>query len=375
MRVSGLRPGERVTLTLRSTDARGFVWSSDASFVANTRGVVDTRRAAALSGTYAGVWGMGLVGSLATAKPDRNGAYFWRASGPSVFTLSVGVGGRTVAVSSFRREWAARPLFQQNETVAATGFYGSFFAPRGAHDRTAVLAFGGSEGGLSTWLLAARLAADGYPTLALAYFDEPGLPQTLKDIPLEYFRRALTWLAKQPQVNPHRIVVMGESRGSEAALLLGVHYHALVHGLIASVPSSVLICGIHGGIHGGLDGCIGPAWTLNGKPQPYTRQRDNPTPTDVPAAVIPVAKIRAPLFLVCGEVDANWDSCAYARAIAAHATAPHRLYAYPQASHFVGGLLPYEPLTTDPPNALDPADEQAREQLWPHILAFLHSIH
>ena len=51
--------------------------------------------------------------------------------------------------------------------------------------RTAVLVFGGSEGGLATSLLAARFAADGYPALALAYFREPGLPQTLTNIPLE----------------------------------------------------------------------------------------------------------------------------------------------------------------------------------------------
>jgi hypothetical protein len=51
--------------------------------------------------------------------------------------------------------------------------------------RPALLIFGGSEGGLSGTLIAALLAAHGYPALALAYFNAPGLPATLSDIPLE----------------------------------------------------------------------------------------------------------------------------------------------------------------------------------------------
>ena len=54
------------------------------------------------------------------------------------------------------------------------------------------------------------------------------------------------------------------SRGSEAALLLGVYYPHLVHAVAAVVPSSVALCS--------YPLCDGPAWTLHGKPVPYTRQ-------------------------------------------------------------------------------------------------------
>jgi dienelactone hydrolase len=233
---------------------------------------------------------------------------------------------------------------------------------------------GGSEGGTPSSLLAARLAANGFPTLELAYFKAPGLPQTLTNIPLEYFEHALEWLGKQPQVDPRRIAVIGISRGSEAALLLGVHYPSLVHAVIPLVPSGVVNCGIVGG--GRVSGCIGPAWTLNGKPLPYTHEFDNPKPTDVPAAVIPVERIRGPVLLACGRLDVTWNSCEYARAIVdrmrSKGAAPS-FYAYPSAGHGVGALLPDEPGYTLYDGNV-PGDEQARERLWPHVRSFLAAL-
>jgi dienelactone hydrolase len=210
------------------------------------------------------------------------------------------------------------------------------------------------------------LAARGYPTLSLAYFRAPGLPQTLENIPLEYFERALLWLRAQPQVDPDRMVVLGVSFGSEAAQLLGVHYPNLVSAVVASVPSSVATCGIP---------CSGPAWTFEGRPVPYTREFNNPYPADNPDAVIPDEQIHGPVFLVCGGLDSAWVSCFYTRAIMSRLAAhghPYRdvSHAYPRAGHFVGNLLPYSPVA---PRRLyfNQVDEQARAKVWPHLLSFL----
>jgi dienelactone hydrolase len=230
-----------------------------------------------------------------------------------------------------------------------------------------VLVLGGSEGGLPGTLLPALLASNGYPALGVAYFAEPGLPKTLSRIPLEYFAGALRWLARQPGVDPASIAVLGVSRGSEAAQLLGVYYPNLVHAVIASVPSNVAICS--------SPGCTGPAWTLHGQALPYTSEFDNPSPADNPAAVIPDQRIQGPVFLDCGEADQTWTSCSYAQAIlrlldAHHDRWAHVLYAYPGAGHAVGSLVPYEPASpvADPDYA---ADQQARALLWPHLLTFL----
>src|SRR6185437_363128 len=102
--------------------------------------------------------------------------------------------------------------------------------------------------------------------------------------------------ARQPGVLANEMYVSGGSRGSEAALLLGAYYPGLVHGVIASSPGEVTLCS--------YPGCTGPAWTLHGKPLPYTNGPDNPAP----AAVIPVQKINGPLLLDCGTADQIWNS-------------------------------------------------------------------
>src|SRR5581483_9235287 len=179
------------------------------------------------------------------------------------------------------------------------GILGTFVTPRAARHHAAVLVFGGSEGGLSSHMLAIaeHLAAHGYPALAIAYWAAPGLPQSLDRIPLEYFTRALTWLGARPEVASQRVTVLGFSRGSEAAELLGVNFPQLVHSVVALVPSNV--------VHG-------PSWTIGGAPLPYTDQWNEPRPTDDPNAVIPVERIRGPIFLACAFDDEVWPSCEYA---------------------------------------------------------------
>ncbi|HEX5299779.1 MAG TPA: acyl-CoA thioester hydrolase/BAAT C-terminal domain-containing protein [Streptosporangiaceae bacterium] len=152
-------------------------------------------------------------------------------------------GGATVARTSFGRRLAAARWSTRQETLAADGFAGYLGQPdAGPRRRAAVLLIGGSEGGLPLPLTVALLAGQGYPTLGVAYFGLPGLPSSLADIPLECFARALRWLARQPGVDPARIAVLGVSRGSEAAQLLGVHYPGLVHAVIASVPDNAAAC-------------------------------------------------------------------------------------------------------------------------------------
>ena len=235
-----------------------------------------------------------------------------------------------------------------------------------------MLIIGGSQGGLSSPLLAAALAGHGYPALTIAYFDAPGLPASLSDIPLEYFAGALRWLRRQPQVDPAHVLTLGISFGSEAALLVGAHYPGLVHGVIAAVPSGVTTSP--------CPHCDYPVWTLHGRALPFTTQFNTPDPAGAAAAVIPVERIDGPVFLVCGGADQTWDSCGYARAImsrlgAHHDRYPHELAAYPAAGHGVGYLVPYLPgaaVTAPGDGGASPgANPSAIAAVWPRLLHFL----
>jgi dienelactone hydrolase len=375
--VTGLRAGQQATVQVTSTDERGVPWISSATYQAEAGGAVDPGRDPPVSGSYSGVSGMGPIWSMhesdpSTARATNDPAYFWSLNGAFTFTVTVQVSGATVARTSFDRRLAAVPQSAQRETLATDGFTGYYEQPAGGPTRrAAVLLLGGSEGGLPGPLAAAMLAGQGYAVLGVAYFGLPGLPSTLANIPLEYFARALRWLAHQPGVDPAKIAVLGVSRGSEAAQLLGVHYPNLVHAVIASVPSDASICS--------YPGCRTAAWTLGGKPLPYTTDFDNPAPADVPAAVIPDQKIDGPVFLDCGEADKTWTSCPYARAILSrldryHDRWTHVLYAYPGAGHAVGEFVPYEPEGPVSVAAAVPsvtALQEAEPALYQHLLGFL----
>jgi dienelactone hydrolase len=373
--VSDLGPGRPVTVGLRSVDAKGTVWTSSAVFLANGSGAVDLATAAGVGGSYHGVDPMGLIDAMQPTSGQAT-LYYWNPGAPQRFQLTVTEAGATVATAAFSRRAAAPGVTVSSESIAATGFFGQFWKPpAGSPPRPGVLEFGGSEGGLSGQLLGSALASAGYPTLDIAYFGEPGLPSELKDIPLEYFARALRWLGRQPGVLAGQTYVSGVSRGSEAALLLGVYYPGLVHGIIAASPNDVALCS--------YPGCRGAAWTLRGRPLPYTNQPDEPYPTDNPAAVIPVQKIRGPVFLACGTADLLWTSCAFAQAVQGRLNAagdryPHVLYRYQGAGHGVGSLVPYEPfsssyaaLNAESKGDAPLANTDAAARLWPQLLDFL----
>lgn len=374
IRVTGLAGGQRATVQVSSADAEGVRWQSSAVYRADAAGDIDLSSAPALSGSYSGVSGMGLIWSMHPDLDPPTGAYDW-GSKPLTFTVSVTAGGARVASAEFQRTLSQAPLTQQDESLSADGFIGQYWhAGTTTTRRPAVLVLDGLPGGMPTQL-PAFLASSGYPALGVAYFNVSILSSTLSDIPLEYFVKALTWLAHQPGVDPGAIAVLGISAGSEAAQLLGAYYPSLVHAVIGSVPSDAANCS--------FSNCSGPAWTLHGKPVPYTSEFDDPYPIDNPAAVIPDQRITGPVFLDCGEADQAWPSCPYAQVImseldAHHDQWAHVLYSFPGAGHGVGSLIPFEPYGPETVAAEGPpayqADQEADGQLWPHLLRFLASL-
>ena len=261
------------------------------------------------------------------------------------------------------------------ERPKAVGFYARWYRPRNAHDRTAVLLVGGSDGGLFTDELPTELVGQGYPVLDLAYFREPGLPQQLERIRLEYFRRALTWLAAQPQVNPRRIVTFGVSRGGELSLILAATFPMLVHGAVEYVGDWF--------VGGGLPDPSQPAWTYQGRPV-------FGWPT---SGVIPVWKINGPIFATGGGDDALAHSSISVQTIIhemhQHGRQDVTGLVYAHAGHLLGLVLPsrFPPYGKNSYGTVKlwtgqlltlggtaQADLAARKNAWPKLLAFLQRI-
>ncbi|HEV8651697.1 MAG TPA: acyl-CoA thioester hydrolase/BAAT C-terminal domain-containing protein [Actinomycetes bacterium] len=344
--VRGLPAGARATVAATATDAGGTTWSASAQFQATSAGVVSLDQPS-LGGSYAGVNPMGLF-ELMAPPPDSTPTVFLSPDAGYDVTLQATVGGRVAAGATARRQGPAAVGVVEKELRPARGeIYGNLYLPKNtAARRPAVLVFGGSDGGLSISFAAALLAAHGYPSLALAYFNEPGLPQGLDNIRLEYFTNALGVLRAQPGVDPRHVLVMGASRGGEAALLLGAYFPRLVNGVIAGVPSSV--------VNPSIPDTTQPAWTLHGRPLPAVSPSDfwRPTPPGKPQAVIAVERIRGPVLLTCGALDLRWPSCDHTDAITARLAARQFAYPvtalrYPDAGHLVGGLTAYFNSLTD----------------------------
>jgi dienelactone hydrolase len=347
--VSGLRAGELVRVDARATDATGEVWRSEATFRADRRGQLDVSRSASLAGTYTGTDATGLLWSMRPANGTDPRLTFFVPPDPGwTVSLTVRAAGQVAGVTTVRRLMTGPGVSAHPVSRAAVGFTGEYFAPGGAPARRpAVLVIGGSDPGMQVPAdAAALLASHGVPALALCYFGCPGVPANLDQIPLEYFTRALRWLAGRPGVNPDDLWVAGISRGSEAALLLGADFPRLVHGVVAEVPSDVVNEALIG--YRPVDQS---AWTLRGHPLPFTRQFGNPQPTDVPTAVIPVQRIAGPVLLVAAADDQLWPSPAYSRAIMdslarARRPFPRRLVTLRDAGHDISELVPNLPAGT-----------------------------
>jgi dienelactone hydrolase len=241
--------------------------------------------------------------------------------------------------------------------IREAGLIGRLYAAPGTKHHTAVLMLGGSNGGYPYDSAAQNLADSGYPVFALAFFKSfmgqpKGLPKYLANIPLEYFFHAIDWMKKRPEVNPDKIVLMGESRGGELVLLLG-SLRPDVAGVIAYSPSNF--------VWAGLDPTFKqPAWTLNGKPVPFLMLRNFSfkhavasferamaitTPTARAAAAIPVEEIRGPVLLISSKSDNLWPSSRMADAVETRLGSHAFLYGvenvqYNDASHLLMGYGP-----------------------------------
>jgi dienelactone hydrolase len=325
---------------------------SHATFRVASDGRIDVATDAPLSGTYEGVDPTGLFWSRVPTNAPPEGP----APGPTAtWQVTADLAGQTVAACAQERRYASPEVTRT--PVRDDGLVGTLYVPAGAGRRPTVLTVGGSGGGLAfADSMAALLASHGYTALALAYFRMEGLPTTLDRIPLEYFERALAWLARQPRVDATRLAVLGDSRGGELVLLLGATFPA-IRAVVAYVPSGL--------VYGGYPPTGHAAWTWGGEEVPYLHRMPPEAfaaavrqaaaaghPTDwlsitlahepsVGPATIRVERIQGPVLLISGQADRIWPSerladIAFQR-LQAHAF-PYRYehLRYPDAGHNIG---------------------------------------
>lgn len=245
---------------------------------------------------------------------------------------------------------------------ASSGVHGTIFIPDGARHDVAALVIGGSGGNEPSYI-AELLAHHGIPAMSVAYFGQEDLPPQLAGIDISYFQAALA--ALQARVGGQRVplAVVGQSRGSEAAMLTALYFGDCLAAAVLTVPSNLALCGFPSG---------GPAWTLNGKDLPFS---DDFGPESAsPEAVFAVEMVQAPILFISAGDDEVWPSAPMARAMTerrrGHAQhAGDVLLEYPKATHALGYLCPHlQPgLTRNDPSPT----RAARADVWPRVVQFI----
>ena len=282
---------------------------------------------------------------------------------------------------------AASAYEAATEQIQRSDFRATMFHPvRTKSPIPGVLVLGGAEGG-DKWAkdVAQALASDGYVALAEAYFKGPGLDDQLQQIPLERLKQGIDALVRDPRVDPHRIAVLGLSKGAEAALLLAAS-DLRIKAVVAGSPSDVVWQGIDR-----KAGTVKSSWTVGGKPLTFVPfvscdgcslgalyANSRKVPGVVAGAAIPVERIGGPVLMLASTNDAVWPSETMAQAVRLRLKGygfryPVVILSYPDGGHFTLGTLAETDAASDARFGGGTADGvlAARRASWPQVLSFL----
>ncbi|GLV54672.1 acyl-CoA thioesterase [Dictyobacter sp. S3.2.2.5] len=403
IQLSRLAPYQEVTVTASTRDDSGMLWRSTATFQANAQGIVQLANQRPLRGTYQQRDPMGLIWSMYPSNDKQDLTLFAKKDvEPLYIYFKAEIAGYTSDEIRHKRMFLGQGV--RRERVEGEGFIGTLYAPEVGGPYPGIILLSGSSG-VSKDQEAALLAAHGYNALTLTYFGVSPLPISLQEIPLEYFKRAIDWLRSRSSVQPTQIVLLGLSKGAEAALLVAATYPE-VKAVIAYAPSAF--------VHQGLgataeDSRERSSWTYRGKQLPFlpyrptaafqeyiTKQRQAGLPVAfrraymeslqnqpyLLPATIAVEKIRGPILILSGQDDQMWPSTLFGEMIDERLTKYqypylHQHISYADAGHKIG--YPYMPTTIDQArgNAYGgtPAgNAYATEQSWQAVLTFLKLI-
>jgi len=371
-----------LSLRLDLTDGFGAVWKSEMVLTPNDLVHVEGTGATKLRDPHRLFWSAELTRTPDDLPKDQ-------APNAAVLgTLTLRSGDAVVARTDFK-QWIQRSGVSRSDAI--DGIVGSLYSPLHGTG-VGVLVLGGSGGGM-TWSqqIAAVLASKGHHALGVAYFDARNLPAQADRIPLEYFMRAIAQLRHAPGVDPRKIVIVSQSWGTQAALLLGIIDHQLA-GIIALVPGSAAFQAV-----APPNWPMHSSWTWRGKDVPFTSAllADGFSEPEDPIerwmivlanrqqfarGQIRIEEIEAPVLLFSAKGDRIWPSTYMSEQLVQRAMANKRNVridheAYEHAGHAIT-QPPFTPTTTVVArNGGTPeGTAEARRASWEKILRFLELV-
>jgi dienelactone hydrolase len=369
IRVSGVKAGGCLRFQLKSTDAAGVDWQSEADFVANDQGVIDLSDMAPIAGSYQTIDAMGLFWSMRPKSQEMmKGLYSIKGIAALSFQLSVYQGLQEVFVQTIDRCFARADItVQEIQTEQVTGI---LFLPAGEGPFPAVAMVPGSMGVLASQTRAALLASRGYAVLIIGYCQYKDLPMDMYEVPLERIIDGVRYLAELPMVDAERVTGFGTSKGAEGLLACMARVPDLpLARIILMTPSAAVWQGIGRGKPKALS-----TWSYQGQALPFLipdkrrmfaqalksilarkwgfaryierlgvacfassyNKRLNQVAANE-SALIDVSRVHCPVLFLAGSEDALWPCERMMQMMAERlpSTTQHEIVCYPKLGHMV----------------------------------------
>ncbi|XP_045907404.1 acyl-coenzyme A thioesterase 1-like isoform X1 [Micropterus dolomieu] len=380
VKVAGLRSRQVVSMKARSTDEKGVVFSSSATYRADGSGEIDLKRDPSLSGSYVGVQPMGLLWSL---RADTLHKYFFKNNSlnPHVVKFSVHEGEeRMLAEANNERLLIGDGVSRL--PVKEGNMRGVLFTPPGEGPFPAVL-------DLSTFpseKRASLLANKGFVVLAVAVMTDK--PDNVKEMHLDHFKEAVDFLQQHPKVGSKGVGIISRSKGADIALSLAAY--------VPGVEAAVWINGSNANIAVPLyyrkRQILTPLLydsskviTTNSGAIVIKYSVKNPLAEENKGSLVPIEQAKGRFLFVASEDDLNWDSKGYmdemVERLKRHGKDNFETVYYPRAGHLLEP--PYGPFCPSALHGLlsssvlwggEPVAHAAAEvHMWKKIQEFLRS--
>ncbi|XP_031153986.1 acyl-coenzyme A thioesterase 1-like [Sander lucioperca] len=341
VKVAGLRARQVVTMRARTTDDKGLVFSSSATYKADGSGEIDLERDPSLSGSYVGVEPMGLLWSMRADTLHKR------------FIKTNSLNHHVVNFSVHEKEGEGRMLAEETNERLLIGdgvnrlpikegnIRGILFTPPGRGPFPALLDLYTFGGGLSE-KRASLLANRGFVVLTVALYGHDDMARNIKEVHLDYFEEAIEFLKKQDKVGSKGVGLLSLSKSGDLALsiasyLPGVEATVWINGCCANT----LLPLYH------KKSQILPALMMDISKMVPTESgafigknvMHNPLAEENKATLVPIEQAKGRFLFVASEDDLNWDSKAYVdqmvERLQRHGKDNFESVSYPAAGHYL----------------------------------------
>ncbi|KAM3610873.1 uncharacterized protein V6R79_009991 [Siganus canaliculatus] len=338
VKVAGLRSRQVVTIRATSTDEKGVVFSSSATYRADESGEVDLHRDPSLSGSYVGVEPMGLLWSMTADAVHRRYTHN-NSQNQFVVKFSVHEEGRMLAEATNERNLIGDGV--RRLPVKDGNIRGVLFTPPGPGPFPAVLDLYILGGGLSE-KRASLLATRGFVVLTLVAFGYADLPKTINKVHLDYFEEAVEFLRKQEKVGGSGVGVISLSKTADVALsmasyLPGIEATVWINGCCANTALPLYYRNSQ--ILSALMFDTSKMVPTESGAYMSKDTMHNPLAEENKASVVPIEQATSRFLFVASEDDLNWDSKGYMKQMLErlkdHGKKNFESICYPAAGHFL----------------------------------------